>query len=49
MNIDTATKRRFLSRLLEFIGYRDEVIEFVCGAIRMKRAAFHRYFAALLA
>jgi negative regulator of replication initiation len=32
MNIDTATKRRFLARLLEFIGYRDAVIEFVCGA-----------------
>jgi negative modulator of initiation of replication len=32
MNIDTATKRRFLSRVLEFIGYRDEVIEFVCSA-----------------
>jgi negative modulator of initiation of replication len=49
MNIDTATKRRFLSRLLEFIGYRDEVIEFVCGAIGMKRAARHRHFAALVA
>ena len=49
MNIDTATKRRFLSRLLEFIGYRDEVIEFICGAIGMKRAARHRRFAALVA
>ena len=37
MNIDTATKRRFLSRVLEFIGYRDEVIDFVCGAIGMRR------------
>lgn len=33
MNIDTATKRRFLARLLEFIGYRDAAIEFVCAAI----------------
>lgn len=30
MNIDTPTKRRFLARVLEFIGYRDAVIEFVC-------------------
>ena len=33
MNIDTATKRRFLARVLEFIGYRDAVIELVCAAI----------------
>jgi negative regulator of replication initiation len=31
MNIDTATKRRFLARVLEFIGYRDEVIDFACN------------------
>lgn len=49
MNIDTATKRRFLSRVLEFIGYRDEVIEFACGAIGMKRAARRHRFAALVA
>jgi negative regulator of replication initiation len=36
MNIDTATKRRFLSRILEFIGYRDDVINVVCGAIGMR-------------
>jgi negative regulator of replication initiation len=36
MNIDTATKRRFLARVLEFIGYRDTVIEFVCSAIGMR-------------
>jgi len=30
MNIDTPTKRRFLARVLEFIGYRDPVIDFVC-------------------
>ena len=29
MNIDIATKRRFLARVLEFIGYRDAVISFV--------------------
>lgn len=33
MNIDTATKRRFLSRVLDFIGYREDVIEIVCGVI----------------
>lgn len=49
MNIDTATKRRFLSRVLEFIGYRDDIIDFACGAIGMKRAARHRRFAALVA
>jgi len=38
MNIDTATKRRFLSRVLEFIGYREEVIAFVCGAIGARHA-----------
>ena len=49
MNIDTATKRRFLSRVLEFIGYRDDLIEFACGAIGLKRASHHRRFAALVA
>ncbi len=38
MNIDTATKRRFLSRVLEFIGYREDVIEFACGVIGIRRA-----------
>ena len=37
MNIDTPTKRRFLARVLEFVGYRAEVIEFVCGFIGQKR------------
>jgi negative modulator of initiation of replication len=36
MNIDTATKRRFLARVLEFVGYRDDLIERVCGAIGMR-------------
>lgn len=39
MNIDTATKRRFLARVLEFVGYREVVIEFACAAIGMKRPA----------
>lgn len=39
MNIDTATKRRFLARVLEFTGYRDEIIELVCAAIGMRRSA----------
>jgi negative regulator of replication initiation len=38
MNIDTATKRRFLSRVLEFIGYRQDVVDFVCGAIGIRHA-----------
>ena len=37
MNIDTATKRRFLTRVLEFVGYRDDVVDFVCGAIGIRR------------
>ena len=36
MNIDTATKRRFLSRVLEFIGYREEIAAFVCNSIGMR-------------
>jgi negative modulator of initiation of replication len=39
MNIDTATKRRFLARVLEFIGYREEVIDFVCAAIGARSAS----------
>ena len=38
MNIDTATKRRFLSRVLEFIGYREEIVDSVCGAIGMRHS-----------
>lgn len=37
MNIDTPTKRRFLARVLEFVGSREEVIEFACGFIGQKR------------
>lgn len=39
MNIDTATKRRFLSRVLEFIGYRENVADFACGVIGGRHAA----------
>jgi negative regulator of replication initiation len=49
MNIDTATKRRFLARVLEFIGYRDVVIEFVCGAIGMRGAVRRGHLPALVA
>ena len=38
MNIDAATKRRFLARVLEFVGYREEVSEFACGLIGPKRS-----------
>jgi negative modulator of initiation of replication len=38
MNIDTATKRRFLSRVLEFVGYREAIVDFVCNAIGMRHA-----------
>ncbi|MDB6095139.1 MAG: hypothetical protein JWM32_2701 [Verrucomicrobia bacterium] len=38
MNIDTPTKRRFLARVLQFVGYREEVIEFACGFIGQKRS-----------
>lgn len=37
MNLDTATKRRFLARVLEFTGYREAAIEFACAAIGMRR------------
>ncbi len=49
MNLDTATKRRFLARVLEFIGYREVVIEFACGAIGLRSAARRGRFAALVA
>ncbi len=42
MNIDTATKRRFLARVLEFVGYSDEIIELVCGVIGMRGAIMRR-------
>jgi len=47
MNIDTATKRRFLARVLEFIGYRDTVTEFACSVIGMRGAIRRGRLAAL--
>lgn len=38
MNIDTATKRRFLTRVLDFIGYGEDMIEYVCGVIGIRRS-----------
>jgi len=49
MNLDTATKRRFLARVLEFVGYRDTAIDFACSAIGMKRTVRAGRFAALVA
>ena len=49
LNLDAATKRRFLGRLLEFIGYRDAVIDFVCGAIGLRGAARASRVSALVA
>lgn len=49
MNIDTATKRRFLARVLEFTGYREEIIEFVCYTIGIRRLVRRGRFAALVA
>ena len=49
MNIDTATKRRFLARVLEFIGYRDEVIDFVCTMFGGRAPTRRPRFSALVA
>jgi len=49
MNIDSATKSRFLARLLEYIGYRDTVIEFVCALFGPRVAPRRSRFAALVA
>ena len=46
MNIDTPTKRRFLTRVLDFCGYREEIIDFTCNAIGMRRPARRLSFAA---
>ena len=45
MNLDTPTKRRFLSRVLEFCGYHQTSIDFACQAIGMARPR-RRLFAA---
>lgn len=47
MNIDSATKSRFLARLLEYIGYRDAVIEFACGPFGGRLGTRRGRFAAL--
>lgn len=49
MNIDTATKRRFLARVLEFVGYGEAAIDVACAAIGMKRVGRRSRFQALLA
>jgi len=46
MNLDTATKRRFLARIMDFTGYPDEIIEVVCAAIGMSRFRRGRRFSA---
>ena len=46
MNIDTPTKRRFLARVLEFAGYRDEMIDFTCQIIGLRRPTRRFHFAA---
>jgi negative modulator of initiation of replication len=48
MNLDTATKRRFLSRVLEFIGYDDDLTGFVCGVIGSRGAPRRRDVAGVL-
>ena len=49
LNLDAATKRRFLARLLDFIGYRDAVIDFVCGVIGLRGVTPRRPDTALVA
>ena len=49
MNSDPATQRRLLSRVLAFLGCRDELIAFACGAIGLHRAAHPCRFAPLVA
>ncbi len=49
MNIDSATKRRFLARLLEYIGYRDPVIEFAGGIFGARVGPRRGRFATLVA
>lgn len=39
MNLDTSTKRRFLRRLLIFVGARDEVIEHVTATMGRRKSA----------
>jgi negative modulator of initiation of replication len=48
MNIDSATKRRFLARVLEYIGYRDTVIVFVCDLFGARVAPRRNRFGILV-
>lgn len=48
MNLDTATKRRFLARVLDFVGYGEAAIDLACAAIGMSRPARRGRLAPLL-
>lgn len=37
MNIDTPTKRRFLTRVMVFCGYDEDMTDYTCSAIGMRR------------
>ena len=41
MTIDPGTKRRFVRRLLEFIGCRDETVNAACGALGLLAESGH--------
>jgi negative modulator of initiation of replication len=41
MNLDAAAHRHFLAHVLEFLGYREQVIDFVCGSIDPQGPARH--------
>jgi negative modulator of initiation of replication len=49
MNIDSATKSRFLARLLEYVGYREAVIEFACSLFGPRMAPRRGRLATLVA
>jgi negative regulator of replication initiation len=49
MNIEPAMKRRFLARMLEFIGYRDDVIHFACNVLGGRGTPSQRLSAMLVA
>jgi negative regulator of replication initiation len=42
MNLEPATRRHFLARALEFLGYREEVIAFAAGFVGPTRPAASR-------
>lgn len=49
MNIDSATKSRFLARVLEYIGYRDTIIDFACNLFGPRVPPRRSRFARLVA